>query len=42
MRCADSSKFPALAKAAMKTAGEATQRIRSGKHGVDLPARAVG
>jgi DNA-binding IclR family transcriptional regulator len=39
---ADSSRFPALAKAVMKAAEEATERIRSGKHGVDLPARALG
>jgi len=39
---ADSSRFPALAQAVMKAAGEATERVRSGKHGVDLPARAVG
>lgn len=39
---ADSSKFPSLAQAVIKAAGEATTRIRSGKHGVDLPARAVG
>jgi len=36
------SEFPALAKAVMKAAREATERIGSGEHGVDLPARAVG
>jgi len=39
---ANRSKFPALAKAVMKAAQEATERIGSGEHGVDLPARAVG
>jgi DNA-binding IclR family transcriptional regulator len=39
---ADRAKFPALAKAVVKAAKEATARIGSGKHGVDLPARAVG
>src|SRR3990172_924845 len=36
------SKFPALAKTVMEAAQEATERIGSGEHGVDLPARAVG
>jgi DNA-binding IclR family transcriptional regulator len=39
---ADPARFPALAKAVMKAAQESTDRICSGKHGVDLPARAVG
>src|SRR3970282_1831720 len=39
---ADRSQFPALTQAVMKAAHEATERIRSGKHGVDLPARAIG
>lgn len=39
---ADSSKFPVLAQAVKKAAAEATERIRASKHGVDLPARAVG
>ena len=36
------SEYPALAKAVMKAAHDATQRICSGEHGVGLPARAVG
>jgi len=36
------SEYPALAKAVVKAAQEATARICSGDHGVDLPARAVG
>lgn len=39
---ANRSKFPAFAKAVVKAAEEATNRISSGNHGVDLPARAVG
>ena len=39
---ANRREFPALAKAVMKAAHEATKRICSGEHGVDLPARAVG
>jgi DNA-binding IclR family transcriptional regulator len=39
---ADRSKFPALTKAVVKAAEEATDRIGSGNHGVGLPARAVG
>jgi DNA-binding IclR family transcriptional regulator len=36
------AEFPKLAKAVMKAAQEATERISSGAQGVDLPARAVG
>lgn len=36
------SEYPALAKTVMKAARDATLRICSGEHGVDLPARAVG
>ena len=39
---ADRSEFPVLAQAVMKAAQDATERISSGEHGVDLPARAVG
>ncbi len=39
---ADRSEFPALAKLVMKAAQEATDRICSREHGVDLPARAIG
>lgn len=39
---ADRSQFTALIKAVMKAAQGVTERIGSGKHGVDLPARAVG
>lgn len=39
---ADRAQFPALIKAVMKAAQRVTERIGSGKHGVDLPARAVG
>lgn len=39
---ADPARLPALAKAVMRAAQETTGRICSGKHGVDLPARAVG
>ena len=39
---ADRSKFPALTQAVVKAAKVVTERIGSGKHGVDLPARAVG
>lgn len=38
----DRSEFPALARQIVRAAREATERIRSDKHGVDLPARAVG
>lgn len=36
------SQIPALAHQVMKAAQEASERIRSGRYGVDLPARAVG
>jgi len=36
------AEYPKLAKAVIKAAQEATERISSGAHGVDLPARAVG
>jgi DNA-binding IclR family transcriptional regulator len=39
---ADRSQFPALAGAVMEAARQATERIGSGQHGADLPARAVG
>lgn len=39
---ADRSQFPELIKAVIKAARDVTDQIRSGKHGVDLPARAVG
>lgn len=39
---ADPARFPALAKTVIKAAQESTDRICSGRHGVDLPARAVG
>ena len=36
------AEMPALAKAVVKAAQDATEHIGSGQHGVDLPARAVG
>jgi DNA-binding IclR family transcriptional regulator len=39
---ADPSQFPVLAKVVIKAAEDATSRIRAGRRGVDLPARAVG
>ncbi len=36
------AEFPRLAQAVINAAQEATDRISSGTHGVDLPARAVG
>jgi DNA-binding IclR family transcriptional regulator len=39
---AGSSSFPALSQAVMRAAAEATERIRASRHGLDLPARAVG
>ncbi len=36
------AEIPALAKSVVKAARDATQRICSGEHGVDLPARALG
>lgn len=36
------SQIPSLAAKVIEAASEATQRICSGEHGVDLPARAVG
>jgi len=36
------SQIPSLAEAVMLAARTATERIRSGEHGIDLPARAVG
>jgi DNA-binding IclR family transcriptional regulator len=36
------AELPALATAVIKAAQDATARIGSGEHGVDLPARAVG
>jgi DNA-binding IclR family transcriptional regulator len=36
------TEIPALAQLVTRTAAEATEHIRSGEHGVDRPARAVG